>query len=103
MARLGHSSVRAAMMYQHASRDRDKAIAIALGGLFREARGTGDHGGNAGSGTHDRFPVWHVRGTTGSRGTCGDHRPPLGKRRDLGFRVGAGDGNRTRITRLEDR
>lgn len=38
MARLGHSSVRAAMMYQHATRDRDRAIAQALGELVREAR-----------------------------------------------------------------
>ena len=36
MARLGHSSVRAAMIYQHATRDRDKVIAQALGGLIRQ-------------------------------------------------------------------
>ncbi len=40
MARLGHSSVRAAMIYQHATRDRDQAIAKALGGLVREVRAT---------------------------------------------------------------
>jgi integrase len=40
MARLGHSSVRAAMIYQHATRDRDRAIAQALGGLVREVRQT---------------------------------------------------------------
>jgi hypothetical protein len=34
MARLGHSSVRAAMIYQHA--DRDQAIAKALGTFVRE-------------------------------------------------------------------
>lgn len=38
MARLGHSSVRAAMIYQHATRDRDKAIADALGALADKAR-----------------------------------------------------------------
>jgi hypothetical protein len=38
MARLGHSSVRAAMMCQHATRDRDRAIAQALGALVREVR-----------------------------------------------------------------
>ena len=38
MARLGHSSVRAAMIYQHATKDRDQAIAKALGGLAREVR-----------------------------------------------------------------
>ena len=39
MARLGHSSVRAAMIYQHATRDRDQAIAKALGAYVREVRG----------------------------------------------------------------
>jgi integrase len=39
MARLGHSSVRAAMTYQHATRDRDQAIAKALGTFVRDARG----------------------------------------------------------------
>jgi len=35
MARLGHSSTRAALIYQHATRDRDRAIAKALGDLAR--------------------------------------------------------------------
>jgi SAM-dependent methyltransferase len=38
MARLGHSSTRAAMIYQHATRDRDEAIAKALGGLMHQVR-----------------------------------------------------------------
>jgi integrase len=38
MARLGHSSTRAALIYQHATEDRDKAIALALGDLVREVR-----------------------------------------------------------------
>ncbi len=38
MARLGHSSTRAAMIYQHATRDRDQAIAKALGGLVQQIR-----------------------------------------------------------------
>ena len=38
MARLGHSSTRAALIYQHATRDRDQVIARALGGLARQAR-----------------------------------------------------------------
>ena len=33
MARLGHSTVGAAMRYQHAAADRDKAIAAALSEL----------------------------------------------------------------------
>ncbi|TDC29834.1 integrase [Micromonospora sp. KC213] len=47
MARLGHSSTRAAMIYQHATRDRDHAIAAALDALIEEARGKV----SAGSGT----------------------------------------------------
>jgi hypothetical protein len=38
MARLGHSSTRAAMIYQHATKERDKAIADALGQLADKAR-----------------------------------------------------------------
>ncbi|WP_300613037.1 hypothetical protein [Trebonia sp.] len=42
MARLGHSSMRAALIYQHASRDRDQAIAKALGTFVREVRTAAD-------------------------------------------------------------
>lgn len=38
MARIGHSSTPAAMIYQHATRDRDHAIATALDALIEEAR-----------------------------------------------------------------
>ena len=38
MAWLGHSSVCAAMIYQHATRDRDQAIAKALSTFVREVR-----------------------------------------------------------------
>lgn len=38
MARIGHSSARAAMIYQHATRDRDHAIAAALDSLIAVAR-----------------------------------------------------------------
>jgi hypothetical protein len=37
MARIGHSSTRAAMVYQHATRDRDQAIASALDNLIEDA------------------------------------------------------------------
>lgn len=38
MTRLGHSSPQAAMMYQHATRERDQAIAKQLGILARDAQ-----------------------------------------------------------------
>jgi integrase len=46
MARLGHSSTRAALIYLPATRDRDQAIAMALGDLARQVpRATDDHVG----------------------------------------------------------
>ncbi len=48
MARLGHSSTRAALIYQHATRDRDQAIAKALGGLVQQVRTTRGDDLNAG-------------------------------------------------------
>ncbi|MFF4417438.1 tyrosine-type recombinase/integrase [Streptosporangium sp. NPDC001559] len=40
MSRMGHSSTRAALIYQHASQGRDRAIAQALGNAFQVARET---------------------------------------------------------------
>lgn len=47
MARIGHSSTRAAMIHQHAARHRDHANAAALDALIEEASGKI----SAGSGT----------------------------------------------------
>ncbi|WP_396685204.1 tyrosine-type recombinase/integrase [Microbispora sp. KK1-11] len=38
MARMGHASTRAALIYQHATRDRDRVIAEALGRAFTSAQ-----------------------------------------------------------------
>jgi hypothetical protein len=38
MARIGHSSTRAAMIYQHATKERDQAIAAALDALIDASR-----------------------------------------------------------------
>jgi len=46
MARLGHSSVRAAMIYQRATRDRDQVIAKALGTFVREVRVAAEKAGD---------------------------------------------------------
>jgi Phage integrase family len=54
MARIGHSSTRAAMIYQHATRDGDQAIAAALDALIEEARSAGEEG--------ERM-IWHRSGT----------------------------------------
>jgi integrase len=41
MERMGHSSTRAALIYQHATEERDEAIATAMGELFATARRKG--------------------------------------------------------------
>ncbi|MGW1774243.1 tyrosine-type recombinase/integrase [Streptomyces sp. NPDC002104] len=38
MTRMGHSTARAALIYQHASADRDRLIADALSGLVKKGR-----------------------------------------------------------------
>ena len=37
MARMGHSSPRAALIYQHATADRDRAVAVAMSGFAAAA------------------------------------------------------------------
>ena len=41
MARMGHASPRAALIYQHATRERDQAIANAFDALLRDRSGDG--------------------------------------------------------------
>jgi integrase len=41
MERMGHSSTRAALIYQHATRERDEAIAAGMGQVFASARRKG--------------------------------------------------------------
>jgi integrase len=42
MARMGHSTARAALIYQHMTSDRDQHIAGKLGEMIRKSRGEGD-------------------------------------------------------------
>jgi integrase len=51
MARMGHSSVRAALIYQHASRSRDKQIADAISQNVQQARRKGHARGTTKEGT----------------------------------------------------
>ncbi|TKK80765.1 integrase [Herbidospora galbida] len=48
MARMGHASTRAALIYLHATRDRDEVIAKALGSAFEQAM-SGDAGTPSGT------------------------------------------------------
>ena len=49
MERMGHSSLRAALIYQHATRDRDETIAAAMGEVFATARRKGTTRGRSGT------------------------------------------------------
>jgi integrase len=49
MERMGHSSSRAALIYQHATRERDEEIAAGMGKLLSEARKTGKRSGRSGT------------------------------------------------------
>jgi hypothetical protein len=87
MERMGHSSPRAALIYQHATRERDDVIAAAMGEAFVSARRKGASSRRSGTQEAGRVVM----------AGCGLARLPRG----LCFRGGAGDGNRTRMTSLE--
>ncbi len=49
MERMGYSSARAALIYQHATQERDDAIAAGMGKLLRQARRKAQAAGGAGT------------------------------------------------------
>jgi integrase len=49
MERMGHSSSRAALIYQHATRERDEEIAAGMGKLLSDARKTGKRPARSGT------------------------------------------------------
>jgi hypothetical protein len=59
MERMGHSSPRAALIYKHATQERDEAIAAGMGKLLRQARRKAQ--GTGGAGTEQRSG--HAAGT----------------------------------------
>jgi hypothetical protein len=91
MERMGHSSSRAALIYRHASRDRDEAIATALGDSLadRKAAPRTLHRARNGHADALRSLILDEASTDSSL--------------DLAFLIGAGEGNRTFMTSLEDR
>jgi hypothetical protein len=60
MERMGHSSARAALIYQHATQQRDEAIAAGMGKLLRQARRKAQEAG--GAGTKQRSGAQRARG-----------------------------------------
>jgi hypothetical protein len=53
MERMGHTSTRAALIYQHATRERDEAIAAAMGDALASVRRKGATRNR--SGTTERY------------------------------------------------
>ena len=49
MERMGHSSPRAALIYMHATRERDQTIAKGMGKLFADAKKTSTRSGKTGT------------------------------------------------------
>jgi hypothetical protein len=59
--RMGHSSPRAALIYQHATRDRDEAIAAAMGEVVQHGQAEGRDQGPIGHESAGRRPDGHGR------------------------------------------
>ena len=101
MARLGQSSTRAALMYRHASRDRDQAIAWALGGRSSRCARRRVIMLTGAAGMRHACGLWPMHGPSRPAASrCGPDRD-LAMPVDLRFLVGAGEGNRTLMTSLE--
>ena len=101
MARMGHDSERAAMIYQHVARGADQMITSAIDTHVQgEKRGDGA-GEDGAAGALVPAGEWHVNGTP-SGNTARRERPQRSGNifRPGAFFVGAGDGNRTRTVSL---
>jgi integrase len=71
--RMGHSSTRAAMIYQHATRERDEAIATAMGEALtraREARGKADRARNGLASSVRRPVVYKIAASDRQKRGC---------------------------------
>ncbi len=90
MHRMGNGSTRAALIHQHATGERDRAIADRLSVLV-ESTGASPDGV-----TTDGW--LHANCTWNARGPVHDRAGPLWCLAG----AGAGDGNRTRVASLED-
>ncbi|SOD72956.1 site-specific recombinase XerD [Jatrophihabitans sp. GAS493] len=86
MERMGHDSMRAALIYQHATRDADRRIADGLDGQIRAVSQI------------DIAHSLHEENVS----NLDDHRRDGSTPGESGLLAGAGDGNRTRTISLED-
>ncbi|MFC4016351.1 hypothetical protein ACFOW4_00065 [Micromonospora sp. GCM10011542] len=89
MHRMGHATMRAALIYQHATSERDREIA---GAMDRRIAGEADANGE-----------WHADARKIQNGEKRSGPGAAIMRSAWAFVVGAGDGNRTRTVSLEGR
>jgi hypothetical protein len=95
MARMGHDSAQAAIVYQHAAAEADRAIAEAVDKVLKaERRRTGTAAGRPVDASGSWMAPQDDRLPDRQRPRAGE--PPC----DLGLVLGAGDGNRTRTVSL---
>jgi hypothetical protein len=101
MARLGHSSTRAVLIYQHATRDRHQAIAKALGGLAQQVTRQEATISTRAAKMRDACGPWPMCGPNRAhehrRGRHAGRLMPV----DLVFLGRASEGNRTLMNSLE--
>nr|WP_243422611.1 tyrosine-type recombinase/integrase [Micromonospora globispora] len=119
MARMGHDSFQAALIYQHAPAEADRAIAQALHEAVRAdrkkskrsadgagktkdrpGRKSGDSKGKKQQAARDDRGYWHANGTQHDRWPWNIEGPDSDSRPHQGLDRGAGDGNRTRTVSL---
>ncbi len=96
MARMGHDSERAAMIYQHEARGADQAITSAIDSHVRTEQG-GDESDDGEASTLAPAGLWHERSTTVQQRETGHTRIRALTRKNV---PGAGDENRTRTISL---
>ncbi len=88
MERMGHSSSRAALIYQHATQERDEAIAAGMGKLLRQARRKAKTAARERARISDRARNGHAAGNAPpeDRLETDDHAPDLGRNSKSGRR-----------------
>jgi integrase len=92
MERMGHSSTRAALIYLHATRERDEVLAAGMESISRTP-------GRRGCASARRPRNGHAVRSESREGRQMSQNHAAGLR----LSIGAGEGNRTLMTSLEDR
>ena len=102
MARMGHATPQAALIYQHATAEPDRAIADALQMIEATLAATPDADDQGDEDERDPGSFWHVDGME-TRARALGRRGPIGARSPAYLRrdSGSGGGDRTRNTQLQ--